>query len=241
MKPVKDPTQFLARLMASGSALDRAQALSPQIYELLRQAIVTMALEPNDVIYERAIAEEFGISRTPVREALLRLSREELVVIVAQSGTFVAPVKRDQFIESAFIRTTLETAMVGRAAEIITDAEIDQLHDIYEAHRRAIQRENWVAAIRKDHEFHSTIGRAARLPKMLQMQELVRVPIDRVRHIAVREGIVAKVTLLQHEKILDALGKRDPLAAQAALREHLDDAFARQLQVFDDRTELFEG
>jgi len=242
MKPARhDPDAFIRRVLPADLTLDRSMALSTQIYQRVRDAIITMALLPNDVIYERAIADALGVSRTPVREALLQLAREDLVVIAAQSRTAVAPVRREQFVESAVIRQVLETACIRRAAEIIRDADLDQLHDIHEAHRRAIARGNPVAAILHDNAFHALVNRAAGLPKTQQLIELARAPIDRVRHITVRDPVVADVTLAQHRNVLDALRRRDPDAAERALREHLDDAFARQMLAFDANVGLFEG
>ncbi|WP_414449474.1 GntR family transcriptional regulator [Burkholderia sp. 22PA0099] len=232
---------FVAQLIPVDFALDRAQALSGQVHALLRDAIVTMTLHPNDVIYERAIAEALGVSRTPVREALLQLAREELVLIAAQSGTFVAPVRREQFVESALIRKVLETAAIRRAAEVIGQHELDQLHDIQDAHRRAIARDNAVAAIACDNAFHAGVSAAARLPRVQQLVEFVRAPIDRVRHVTVRDPVVGEVTLAQHQKVLDALARHDADAAERALHEHLDDAYARQQQAYDAHVALFEG
>ncbi|TDV33702.1 GntR family transcriptional regulator [Paraburkholderia caballeronis] len=242
MKSIRnDPDAFIGRVLPASLALDRSMALSTQIYQCLREAIITMALQPNDVIFERAIAEALGVSRTPVREALLQLAREDLVMIAAQSRTFVAPVRREQFVESALIRQVLEIASIRRAAEIVSDAELDQLHDIHEAHRRAVERGNPVAAIRHDNAFHAAVSQSARLPKMQQLVELVRAPIDRVRHITVRDPVVADVTLSQHQQVLDALLRHDPDAAERALRDHLDDAFERQKIAFDANVALFEG
>jgi DNA-binding GntR family transcriptional regulator len=242
MKPLRnDPDAFIRRVLPTDLTLDRSMALSTQIYQRLREAIITMALQPNDVIFERSLAEALGVSRTPVREALLQLAREDLVVIAAQSRTSVAPVRREQFIESALIRKVLEIASIRRAAEIITDAELERLHDIHEAHQRAIERGNPVAAIRHDNAFHAEVNQAARLPKMQQLVELVRAPIDRVRHITVRDPVVADVTLTQHQAVLDALRRHDPDAAERALRNHLDDAFERQKIAFDANVALFEG
>jgi GntR family transcriptional regulator, rspAB operon transcriptional repressor len=235
------PHAFVARLMSLDFELDRSNALSVQVYQLLRQAIVTMTLQPEDVIFDRTLAEALDVSRTPVREALLQLSREELVRIAAQSGTFVAPVMREQFAESALIRKVLETASIRRAAEIITPAELDQLADIQEAHRRAIARENAVAAIRCDNDFHAVVCAAAKLKRVQQLIELASAPIDRVRHVAVRDPVVATVTLEQHEVILEALFRHDPDGAEQALRDHLDDAFARQQVAYDENFSLFQG
>jgi len=236
-----DADHFIARLLPPGYVIDRSKPLSGQLYDLLREAIVTMVLQPREIVFERAISEILGVSRTPVREALLQLASEGLVVIAAQSRTYVAPVEREQFIESVFIRKVLEIASIRRAAEIITDEELEQLTDIHEAHRRAIKRGNSVAAIRHDNAFHTIINQAARLPQLQKLVALVRAPIDRVRHIAVRDPKVAKATLLQHQKVLDALLKHDALAAEQALTEHLEDAFARQQKVFDEKSQIFTG
>jgi GntR family transcriptional regulator, rspAB operon transcriptional repressor len=236
-----DPSQFVARVLPSGYVLDRSRPLSSQIYRLVREAVVTMQLHPMDVIFERVLAEMLGISRTPVREALLQLAREELVLIAAQSGTFVAPVRRDQFIESALIRRVLETASIRRAAEIIEYKEIEQLRTIHDAHRRAVARDDAIAAIFHDNAFHATVTGAARLPKVSQLVEMARAPIDRVRHITVRDPSVGQMTLSQHQAVLDALVSHDADAAERALQAHLDEAFERQQKEFDARIELFEG
>jgi DNA-binding GntR family transcriptional regulator len=236
-----DPEQFIARVLPRATSLDRSQPLSSQIYDLLREAIVTMAVLPADVIFERALSQTLGISRTPVREALQRLAREELVTIAAQSGTFVAPVLREQFTEGALIRRVLESASIRRAAELITARELDGLRDIQEVHRRAIERNDPVEAIRQDNRFHAAVGAAARLPKVLQLIDLVRAPIDRVRYVTAREPEEGAMTLAQHQRVLDALVAHDPDAAERALLAHLDDALRRQQRVFNAHVELFEG
>lgn len=242
MKPDRnDPQAFVSRVLGADPVLDRSKPLPAQIYHLLRNAIVTMQLNPMDVIFERVLAETLGISRTPVREALLQLAREDLVLIAAQSGTYVAPVRREQFVESAMIRRVLETASIRHAAEIITDRDIEQLRTIHDAHKRAISRGDAVAAIAYDNAFHETVSRAAKLPKVSQLVALARAPIDRVRHITVRDPAVGEETLAQHERVLAALAQRDPDAAEVALRDHLDEAFERQQREFDARAALFSG
>jgi len=235
------PEQFIARVLPRSASLDRAQPLSVQIYQLLREAIITMAVLPSDVVFERALSETLGISRTPVREALQQLAREELVTIAAQSGTFVAPVRREQFAEGALIRRVLESASIRRAAELITARELDALHDIHEVHRRAVERGDSVEAICQDNRFHAAVGAAARLPKILQLIELVRAPIDRVRYVTAREPEEGAMTLVQHQQVLESLVRHDPDAAEQALLSHLDDALLRQQRVFDEHVELFEG
>ncbi|WP_237179700.1 FCD domain-containing protein [Paraburkholderia sacchari] len=115
------------------------------------------------------------------------------------------------------------------------------MHDIQEAHRRAIERNNAVASIACDNAFHATVCAAAPLPRLQQLVEFARAPIDRVRHVTVRDPAVADLTLKQHQKILEALEQLDPDAAERALRDHLDDAYARQQAAYDANVELFPG
>lgn len=239
--PRNDPDAFIARLFPAGHAIDRSSVLSSQIYTVLREGIITMALRPDDQIYERVIADTLGVSRTPIREALQRLARDELVLIAAQSGTYVAPVRREQFVESALIRKVLETAGIRHAAAMIGQRELQELRDIHLAHRRAIEFKDAVAAIAYDNAFHAKVSAAAQLPKVLSLVELVRAPIDRVRHVTVRDPVVGDVTLRQHEAILRALEQHDPVAAEAALQAHLDDAFERQMAAFERNRAMFEG
>jgi len=242
MKPQRnDPATFIERLFPVAPELNRATPMSAQIYKLLRDGIVTMALQPNDQIFERLIAEKLNMSRTPVREALQLLARDELVVIAAQSGTYVAPVRREQFVESALIRRVLETASIRRAAEVVSARALQELRDIHAAHRRAIEFQDAVAAIVYDNAFHAKVAAAAQLPKLLELVELVRAPIDRVRHVTVRDPEVGAVTLNQHQQILTALEQHDADGAEQALQRHLDDAFARQQLAFDAHQAMFEG
>lgn len=236
-----DPATFIGRLFPQGVQVDRSLPLSTQIHALLRESIITMTLVPNEKIFERLIAEELAISRTPVREALQMLAREELVLIAPQSGTYVAPVRHEQFVESALIREVLETASIRRAADVITGRDLLALRDIHTAHCRAVEFRDSVAAIGHDNAFHARVSAAAHLPKVSALVEWARVPIDRVRHVTVRNPVVATVTLDQHRAILEALERRDPDAAETALRHHLDDAFRRQEQAFQANREMFEG
>src|ERR1700733_5961272 len=102
--------------LSANIQIDKRPPLAPQVYEAVRAAIVCMDCKPGEAISELAIARSFGVSRSPVREALRRLADEQLVDIFPQSGSFVAPVRLDAVMEGQFIREALELATVRRAA-----------------------------------------------------------------------------------------------------------------------------
>ena len=96
-------------LSGEGSLVDQA-------YALLRKQIVSLALPPEAALVEREVASALNVSKTPVREAIIRLSREGLVQVKPKSGSYVTAISLDRFFEACFIRTQLETGCVKRLA-----------------------------------------------------------------------------------------------------------------------------
>ncbi len=96
---------------------DANKTMTSQIFEVIRRLIITVTLLPGQKISENEISEALNASKTPVREALIRLEDAGLVAIVPKSGTFVAPIRIDRYIDACFIRLQLETGAVRRAAK----------------------------------------------------------------------------------------------------------------------------
>jgi DNA-binding GntR family transcriptional regulator len=92
--------------------------ITPQVYERLRRAITTLAMLPSEALSEKELSLQFGVSRTPVREAMIRLADEGLVDILPQRGSFVAPIRLRDVEEAQFIRESLEVAVARRLAAV---------------------------------------------------------------------------------------------------------------------------
>ncbi|WP_352968008.1 GntR family transcriptional regulator [Mesorhizobium sp. M1406] len=129
------------------STLNRALPLRDQIYHQIRNLIVIGQMRPGDVINEVSIAEALGVSRTPVREAVKRISDEGLVNILAQTGTYVAPISRADLEEAYIIRRALEMESTRGAAAKFSPAAGELLEDNMAAHRLAISRGRYATAI----------------------------------------------------------------------------------------------
>ena len=108
-----------------------------QAYAALREAIVRAELEPGRQLSENELAARLGVSRTPIREALVRLRDERLVEIVPQLGTFVTRISTPAVADAQFIREALECACVRRAAELATEDDVAALEDNLRAQERA--------------------------------------------------------------------------------------------------------
>jgi len=108
--------------------LTSEEPLASQVYQILRDEIISMRLIPGQLISEKEIAEVLKASKTPVREALIRLEIDGLVNIVPKSGTYVSPIRINKYIEACFTRLQLEIGAVRRAANPNVDpAQIDEL------------------------------------------------------------------------------------------------------------------
>lgn len=213
--------------------LDRAAPLRDQIYHLIRRMIVTGLLKPGDIIHEMSIAARLDLSRTPVREAIKRISDEGLVEVRAQSGTYVAPITPSEVEEAYLIRTALELESVRRAAAAFGDAHRRQLDAVTAAHRAALDRGDYAEAIARDDDFHRSIAEINGLRRLWRAVDLSKAQMDRCRFLSLPQPGQADATIQQHEAIVEALSARDPQAAHAAMKHHLDTSLGNSLAVLD--------
>lgn len=213
--------------------LDRSRPLRDQIYPLVRGLILSGIIKPGEVIDEKAIAAQLDVSRTPVREAVKRLSDERLVDVVAQSGTKASKMDRKAIEESFLIRRALEMESAAQAAAHMGQDHADRLHDILARHERAVERRHFAEAIARDDEFHHAITEISDLPRLWSTIEISKAQLDRCRHMMLPRTGQAEATLEQHREIIRALNSRDPAKAAAAMKAHLDAAWRSTVAVLD--------
>ena len=213
--------------------LDRSRPLRDQIYPLVRGLILTGIIRPGEVIDEKAIAAQLDVSRTPVREAVKRLSDERLVDVVAQSGTKASKMDRKAIEESFLIRRALEMESAAQAATHMSQEHADRLHDILARHERAVEKRQFVEAIARDDEFHHAITEISDLPRLWSTIEISKAQLDRCRHMMLPRAGQAEATLEQHREIIRGLNSRDPAKAAAAMKAHLDAAYRSTVAVLD--------
>ena len=213
--------------------LDRSRPLRDQIYPLVRGLILSGIIRPGEVIDEKAIAAQLDVSRTPVREAVKRLSDEHLVDVVAQSGTRASRMDRKAIDESFLIRRALEMESAAQAATNMNQEHADRLHDILARHERAVEKRLFAEAIAQDDAFHHAITEISDLPLLWSTIEISKAQLDRCRHMMVPRAGQAEATLEQHREIIRGLNSRDPAKAAAAMTAHLDAAYRSTVAVLD--------
>ena len=224
------PVRSTKKTEASASAMpgprrgrppQRATA-SSRIYSDLRSELVTMRRRPGEVISESEIALSYGVSRTPVREAILKLSDEGLLDVFPQSGIFVSRIPLAALPEAIIIRKALEETTARLAAERATTSQVLQLRSIVARQREADEAGDRAAFHRADELFHATIADVARHPGIWTLILHVKVHVDRYRQLTL--PVTGRMTqvIAEHEPILAAIEARDPQRARIAMERHLD-------------------
>jgi DNA-binding GntR family transcriptional regulator len=183
---------------------------------------VSLQRRPGEVISEAEIALCYGVSRTPVREAVLKLSDEGLLEIFPQSGIYVSRIPIAALPEAIIIRKSLEATTARLAAERASSSQILTLHAVLQRQREADAAGNSDAFHRADEMFHATIAEVAGYPGIWTLIQQVKVHVDRYRRLTLpQQGRIPRV-ITEHESILSAIEAHDREAARTAMEFHLE-------------------
>ena len=200
----------------------RAATAAARIYSDLRAELVSLQRHPGEAVSEAEIALSYGVSRTPVREAILKLSDEGLLEIFPQSGIFVSRIPLAALPEAIVIRKALEATTAQMAAQRATASQILNLHSILERQREANAAGDSDAFHQADETFHATIAEVAGYPGIWTLIQQVKVHVDRYRRLTLPQvGRIGRA-IGEHEAILDAIEAHDPDAARGAMELHLE-------------------
>ncbi len=191
--------------------------MNDQIYAELKRRIVLLDYAPGQMLREKDLIEEFGVSRTPVRETLIRLETEGLVRIIPNQGTMVTEVSFQNLKDVFEIRSAL-LRLAGRlAAERITGPEIDQLRDQIEAMKRERDPRT---LMRLDMEFHETLNRTTKNQTLVKILGILRNQAVRIwSFIPSTDDYYGQIPA-DLEKLLDAVASRDAEATTDQLECH---------------------
>jgi GntR family transcriptional regulator, rspAB operon transcriptional repressor len=202
------------------------KSLGEQVYEAMRESIVSLQLEPGRMIYENELAESMGVSRTPIREAIRLLVNEELLDVLPQRGTRVALISEQKVAETRFVREQLELGAF-RAVAQAWDAERCQEvrstlgHLLEQQQEAAISGDN-ARFLTLDETFHRTILELTNNRTLLQMVNAMRGHLNRIRYLALRQYHHMKPLVEEHEQLLKALETGDELGISQLLTIHFN-------------------
>jgi DNA-binding GntR family transcriptional regulator len=191
------------------------------VYEELKSAIVDLRLAPGDPLREATLADQLGVSKTPIREALTRLEQEGLVETTSFKGAVVTGYSRQDLLEIYELRELLENAAARTAAESMADADRDRLDRICRESRKLKKNHDAAGLAALISAFDDVLFEQVRNSRIRALIENLRAHLTRIGHLTAEIPGRIEASVDEHEKIVQAIAARDPEQAEQQMREHI--------------------
>ncbi|MCZ8407019.1 GntR family transcriptional regulator [Achromobacter dolens] len=211
--------------------LDRSRHAAPQVFEHLREQIMSLELAPGAPLSRVTLAEAYGLSQTPIRDALMKLAEEALVEIYPQHTTVVSRIDIAAARQAHFLRRSIELEIVHVLAQQPDPLLVQRLQASIDRQRvchTAGQYQEFMAA---DQAFHRDMHAAAGVAALWDMEQRYSGHVDRLRRLHLPEAGKAERIMDDHQRVLDAIAAGDAARAQQALREHLSGTLSQVAEI----------
>lgn len=200
---------------------ERATSKADQVYDAVKESILSGALEPGQPIDKFALCEKLGVSRFPVSAAISRLAFERLVLVEPQHGSFVARISARDVHERLFIRRALEGEIAAEAARRLSDAGKAALHENLAEAARAAEAGDRARFYALDVGFHALLTQHLGLDRSGELLDGLREHLERVRRLLMTPAGRMQATIREHQAVVDGVAGADPVKARAAMEAHM--------------------
>lgn len=221
------------------SSVIRHRMSVKDLYDTLYMRILTGELRPGAVISETRIAEEVGLSRTPVRQVFQRLADTGFLLVVPQVGTYVAPIEISAVRDAQFVRELLECQAVMEAATSVYPNKEQRLHRFLEDQSQLIARNDHIGFFLSDEAMHRCLMEIAGHPHVWDMIAAAKVSLDRLRYLSLERADWLEMIFHQHEKLIDCVISGDADGAKDVMTAHLRTAFAAIERIAAENADFF--
>ncbi|WP_114351907.1 GntR family transcriptional regulator [Saliterribacillus persicus] len=190
-------------------------------YNMVKKQIMNGEIVPGTRMSEKEISEKLDLSRTPVREAFLKLNQEGLLGVTPQVGTNVTRIDLALVEEGRFVREHIEKAIVTLACEKLTKDDLFQLETNLTLQEFSIKKSSFKRLYELDDEFHHIIYKGCNKERTWEMVKRMNIQFDRLRLFRLAVNHDWEIVVSQHREIFDAIEKRDVVLAAKKTQEHL--------------------
>lgn len=204
--------------------LDAYKPLREVVSEALRQAIKDGVLKPGERLMEIQLADELGVSRTPIREAIRKLEQEGFVVMVPRRGTYVSDVSLKDISQVFEIRSALEELAAGLAAERITDEELERLERILVEVNGFISKDDFDKIVDADIRFHDILYHASRNTRLFDILHNLREQLLRFRSISMHYPGRLAATWEEHRQMVENIASHNSAMARKIAKKHMENS-----------------
>ncbi|MBP2631454.1 MAG: transcriptional regulator, GntR family with sensor domain containing protein [Firmicutes bacterium] len=207
-------------------------------YRVLSENILNLNLIPGTALSEQDIAVLLNISRTPVREAFIRLAQENLLDILPQKGTYVAQIDLQQVSEARYLREVMEQAIIKIACAKFPTNELIELNACLKKQEECVEKEDYDTFFQLDWVFHGIIFSACEKSRIWQLITQMSLNYTRVRILNLKHGYYELPKLFsQHQSILQAIVNKEPIQGGEIVELHIN----KVVEDIEDLKKLYEG
>ena len=189
--------------------IERHQTLREKILETIREAILKGNLKPGEKVAEPELAERFGISRTPIREAFRQLESEGYLTVIPRKGAVVAALTEQDVQEYYAIKSILEGYAAELAADKLSEKELEKLEAINNRLKKLAAEGDVKAFYRVHNEFHELFLRASGNNKLVELIQQLGMKFNRLRMASLSVEGRMNISVAEHEKLLEAFRRHD--------------------------------
>jgi DNA-binding GntR family transcriptional regulator len=229
----------LSLSLASPAVFSGASAAG-RVEAELRRAIIALELPPGTRLSEQEIALKYGVSRQPVREALIALARTRLVDVQPQRGTVVVKFSVRKMMEARFIREAVEVAIVREACTAFSPQSRQRIADLLDVQEKAAGRDDHASFQRYDELFHVELAEGVGMPLAWEAIRDIKAHMDRVCQLTLPGTDVMLSLVEQHRRIMAAIDAQDAAQAELAMRHHLTEILRALPKTEANHPDLFE-
>lgn len=204
--------------------LDAYKPLRDVVSDVLRQAIKDGVLKPGERLMEIRLAEELGVSRTPIREAIRKLEQEGFVVMVPRRGTYVADISLKDISQVFEIRGALEELAAGLAAERITPDELERLERILVEINEYMANDSFDKIVDADVRFHDILYHASRNQRLVDILNNLREQMLRFRSISMHYPGRLVATWEEHRRMVENIAQHNSAMARKVAKKHMENS-----------------
>jgi DNA-binding GntR family transcriptional regulator len=203
------------------SVLNRSLPRSVQVFELLREQIVTLERRPGETLQKEEIAAALGVSRTPVGDALARLAAIGLATVIPQVGSFVSRIAVVDVIECTFLRRAAESDIARHLAISASAVSLEMIERNLAEQKRLVDAGDWKEMHRVDNAFHKLLAELAGVPGVWEQIAPARLLLERIRYLGLPLPGRLEETYAEHVAIVDAIRRRHLHDSADAMARHL--------------------
>jgi len=212
----------------------KTEPLHTQLYHLLKQKLIEGFYEPGERLIEARIAEEYSVSRAPVREALRMLIHDGLVIQKNNALCVFQPTLND-LVEIYQCRQKLESLAASLAAQNINDTQLERLSTILSETNEAWKKGDLEQVIQLNIQFHEIILDASNNSQLISLTSMIRDKVTYLRNCSFKGNVRAASFIQEHEKIVDALRERDGEKAELLMNGHIENDLQALISLYSNR------